>query len=95
MMTHDEMIAVIAAHRDGKSLQIHHVKQWKDTTLTLDRLVELMHGNWHFRVKPEPQSIFIPLAHSGDLVKRYYETLTKLRAEWPDSEYKEFVEVVK
>jgi hypothetical protein len=90
MMTHDEMIAVIAAHRDGKALQTksnERDSKWEDCPCPL----------WNFayvdyRVKPEPQSIFIPLAHSGDRIKRYYETLTKLREEWPNNEYKTFVE---
>jgi len=42
----------------------------------------------------EPQRLYVPLAHSGGLVTRHYETLAELRAEWPRSEYKEFVEGV-
>ena len=59
-MTHDEMIEVIAAHRDGKAIQIQDMKQWQDTTVTLERLIELIHAHWRFRVKPEPRRLWIP-----------------------------------
>ena len=91
-MTPDEMILVLAAYRDGKALEMK-------TSEPGSKWVDCPNPLWNFgyidyRVKPEPQCIFIPQAHSGGLIKRYYDTLAKLRAEWPSGEYKEFVEVV-
>jgi hypothetical protein len=96
-MTHDEIIAIIQAHKDGKQLQLRYQGKWvdcmKDPAL-LSVLADLSKG-YTIRVKPEPKRIYVPLAHSGGLVKRYYETLAELRAEWPSGEYKEFTEVVR
>lgn len=97
-MTHDEIIAVIAAHREGKSLQVQarNTRQWLDCLqeATLEDILSDAVGGEKFRVKPEPRRLFVPLAHSGGLVKRHYGTLAALRAEWPNGEYAEFVEVV-
>lgn len=52
-MTHDEMISVIQAHRDGKDVQL----RWRDNGLVW--ITVKAHPNWHFdradyRIKPEP-----------------------------------------
>ena len=63
-MTHDEMIEVIAAHRDGKTLQWWNVieGQWTDWTrreYTADQLIRAM-SLAKFRVKPQPRRVFVP-----------------------------------
>jgi len=63
-MTHDEMIEVLQAHRDGKTLQWWKSKenQWTDWTLreyTTDQLLRGMTIT-KFRVKPQPRRVFVP-----------------------------------
>ena len=53
-MTHDEMIAVIQAHKDGKKIQlchkpVHH-NDWIDSSNPLWNF-----GNTDYRVKPVPR----------------------------------------
>lgn len=53
-MTHDEMIEVIAAHRDGKKIQAKYQKgQWID--ITLPPLWNFEHNE--YRIKPEPLTL--------------------------------------
>jgi hypothetical protein len=57
-MTHDEMIAVIQAHKDGMQLQVRdrHVQQrtWKDD---LDPRFDFLVGE--YRIKPTPREFWI------------------------------------
>lgn len=57
-MTHDEMITVIQAHKEGKQLQIRdrHVQQriWKDD---LDPKFDFLVGE--YRIKPTPREFWI------------------------------------
>lgn len=57
-MTHDDMIAVIAADRDGKVLQARRRDgtsySWEDC-ITGDPLrIFLNFQEWNYRIKPEP-----------------------------------------
>lgn len=54
-MSPDEMIAVIAAHRDGKRIEMRdnnptHERQWVDACPAL----LWNFSNWEYRIKPEP-----------------------------------------
>jgi hypothetical protein len=63
MMTHDEMIAVIQAHKDGKKLEFRdqrftEFKEW----------VQCLEPHWNFkdcdyRIKPEPMVIFAEVSY--------------------------------
>jgi len=50
MMTHDEMIAVIQAHKEGKVIQHETNKIWYD-----NHCPSFNFDNCTFRVKPEPK----------------------------------------
>ena len=70
MMTHDEMIAVIAAHRDGKKIQC----QSKDGR---DNWFDTPDPVWDFafcdyRIKPEPREWWVNVYPGGD--SYWYET---------------------
>lgn len=59
-MTNDEMIAVIAAHRDGKALE------WRDISRPADQWrscqpsgVSWDFNRWEYRIKPEPREWWI------------------------------------
>jgi hypothetical protein len=62
-MTHDEMIAVIAAHRDGKTIQFRTVEtecDWRDIESPV----------WDFqssdyRIKPEPLECWVNVYEHG------------------------------
>ena len=88
-MTHDELIEVIAAHRDGKSLQCwcHGQKAWVDWEhAEADQLRKAM-GATVFRVKPEPRRGFFPDTF-------VYDTREEAERHFPQAEIIEFVEVV-
>lgn len=65
-MTHDEMIEVIQAHKEGKQIQFNHHRSgdsWGDTNPPL----------WNFelnnyRAKPEPREFYILLDKSGKVL---------------------------
>ena len=89
-MTHDEIIAVVQGHRDGKAVQCWSAKDqvwfdWIDPVL--DRLIISLASRM-FRVKPEPRRGFVP-----DICT--FETLQQAKAMFPHAECIEFVEVVK
>ena len=91
-MTHDEIIAVVTAHRDGKTLQWWQSpeNQWIDWTLreyTTDQLLRGMTIT-KFRVKPEPRRGFVP-----DICT--FETLADATDMFPHAEIIEFVEVLR
>jgi hypothetical protein len=73
-MTHDEIIEILQAHRDGKILQTCcitvHDAPWLDWTPTLDTLLDVIaKGQSHYqvRVKPEPLTVYIPQCPDGRL----------------------------
>lgn len=52
-MTHDEMIEVIQAHKEGKAIQVKHSSftyDWADISNPNFNFLE-----WVYRVKPEPK----------------------------------------
>ena len=68
-MTHDEMIAVIAAHRDGKAIQFSsrysgQSMPWGDYTID--------GPSWNFsaydyRIKPEPLECWVNVNNAGQI----------------------------
>jgi len=61
-MNHDEMIEVIQAHKDGKTIQLRHKNQpkWVDFSKPLWNF-----DNTDYRVKPEPREFYIDLNSNG------------------------------
>ena len=52
-MTHDEIIAVVAAHRDGKAIEWRNIRsnsEWRD----LVDIPAWSFNNTEYRIKPEP-----------------------------------------
>lgn len=87
-MTHDEMIAVIQAHKDGKKLEYRTkgMVGWDDVT----NVVWSFHST-DYRVKPEPRTFWVNVYPTGE--KFAYET--KEDADGAASRHrKECIEVV-
>ena len=94
MMTHDEMIAVIHAHKDGRHIQF----QKKDLSFcdVPDNRPYWNFANEIYRVKPEPRSLWV-VKDDDDSV---YDTL-EVESEalgylvdnptWTITEYKEVI----
>ena len=90
MMTHDMMIAVIQAHKDGKKLEFRderfpEFKEW----------VECLEPLWNFaahdyRIKPEPMVIFAEVSYITGQVLRTSTTL--LLHENDNTTIKKFIE---
>jgi hypothetical protein len=88
-MTHDELIAVIAAHRDGRDIQWlrDYDKKWMDMeTCNIGRFLWEL-ASTPCRVKPQPRRGFVAdvfVHQDRETVRRYF----------PQAEIIEFVEVV-
>jgi len=72
-MTHNEMIAVIEAHRDGKRIEFHN-KDWDDVT----RWNFTDKPRWDFsvndyRIAVEPRRCWVKWDLDGALIYRKYE----------------------
>lgn len=72
-MKHDEMIAVIQAHKEGKKIQVRHKcssysKDWVDTCPVFD------FHECEYRIKPEPKPDIVRYGRASFL--RYDETST-------------------
>jgi hypothetical protein len=66
MMTHDEMIAVIQAHKDGKKLEFRDQRFTK-----FKEWVQCLEPHWNFkdcdyRIKPEPRILWVVMYLSGN-----------------------------
>lgn len=97
-MTHDEMIAVIQAHKDGKEIEFRdqrftEFKEW----------VQCREPHWNFRdctyrIKPEPlvlwavhvESVLVGSNHDEDLMIRVFN---EHNAQFKNVTMKKFVEV--
>lgn len=53
-MTHDEMIAVIQADRDGKTVEMRNGDAWREKTPSDPFWFT---GNWEYRIKPTPKRV--------------------------------------
>lgn len=90
-MTHDEMIAVIQAHRDGKAIEYTYGKHgWMSATTP----------SWDFsaytyRVKPEPREWWVVLAKDKTVFLTGYPTESLARSNWPDYDVVKVREVLK
>ena len=58
-MTHDEIIAVIAAHRDGKLLQILRDQEWQQESFKTAELLHNLAFGLKIRPKPEPRRVYV------------------------------------
>jgi hypothetical protein len=94
-MTHDEIIAVIAAHRDGKPLQQKGSVGWlnykpasmEDLLFRLGRPMSTL----TLRPKPEPRRVYVPF-NAGDCTGVAYTDLASAESAWLDCEIVAFVE---
>jgi hypothetical protein len=64
MMTHDEMIAVIAAHRDGKQLEY---KSISDTNWKLATTPVFNFDIADYRIKPEPLVLWAVMTKENEV----------------------------
>tara|TARA_R110000868_G_scaffold37848_2_gene133300 strand:+ start:148 stop:441 length:294 start_codon:yes stop_codon:yes gene_type:complete len=96
MMTHDEMIAVIAHHRDGGVIQC---ESSKGSNVWLD--LETRNISWNFndnnyRAKPEPLVLWVVMHdQSGEMigVLRSEESANITASNHQNSTIKKFIEV--
>jgi len=73
MMTHDEIIAVVTAHRDGAEVEYHsHGGKWRSVNSPLWEFAAC-----NYRVKPEPITCWANFYPSGE----FYSFKTKAEAD--------------
>jgi hypothetical protein len=93
-MTHDEIIDVIAAHRDGKPLQQKSSTGW--LSYRPDSLQEILRyltsPKLMVRPKPEPRRIYVIWDANGCTGETYSQRETAERYARPDREIVTFVE---
>ena len=85
-MTHDEHIEIVAAHRDGKTIQRKYGLRWIDIEDWDELIVQLHEGI--VRIKPEPRRGFFPDVFT-------YDTREEATRHFPQAEIIEFVEVLR
>ena len=90
-MTHDEIIAVIAAHRAGKPLQVRRNQQWQQESIQTAELLHNIAFGMNIRPKPEPRRVFIPCDTNGP-ADYCYTTAERAMHDYPDMEIVTFVE---
>ena len=54
-MTHDEMIEVIQAHKDGKAIEVFIDDNWRE----MDRKPSWQFESYHYRVKSYPKEYWL------------------------------------
>ena len=75
-MSHDEMIAVIQAHKDGRFIQVKHVvdgigDSWNDADSP-----RWDFKNFDYRIKPEPRSLWVVRYQSGNIAGAYTDLVS-------------------
>lgn len=73
-MTHDEIIAVVQAHKAGKTIQIgskHEKALWYDTANPTWNF-----AHFNFRVKPEPRIIYVNEYKTTQIIHAYHKEET-------------------
>ena len=94
-MTHDEIIAILEAHRDGKPLQQKGSVGWLNyRPINLGNLLfnlGKVDSTLTLRPKPKPRRVYVPCSISG-AVDFGYTSAEKARDDYPDSEIVAFVE---
>jgi len=91
MMTHDEMIAVIQAHKDGKKIRSREIgssKWFSGGTPNFD------FHRCEFEVEPEPRSLWVVRDEQGRDKEIFWklnnaETCVRVNTSWIIREYKE------
>ena len=74
-MTHDEIIALLQAHKDGKTLQIKHKLEWLDLNYILSAVLGTIAKGREWRIKPEPvgpQEVWVNIYPSMSGYCAYY-----------------------
>lgn len=94
-MTHDEMIAVIAAHRDGKVIELceRHSNTGTGWQLCKKPIWDFFH--YDYRIKPEPRVIWVN-EYDGTLGMNQYNSEENARraADKHTARQVKFVEVL-
>lgn len=67
-MTHDEMIAVIQAHKDGKAIEFRYDGEWKTCQ---DNNPLWNFTNNFYRVKPEPRVRWAVYSSDGRILTTF------------------------
>jgi hypothetical protein len=72
-MTHDEMIKIIEAHRDGKTIQWWNIPCWEDlrTPYPMSALLLRINNGHTLRVKPrtDDEELEIIQSHGGGFLE--------------------------
>ena len=74
-MTHDEMIAVIAHHRDGGKVEYKHVENTDDDYI-FDPSPSFDFVTFDYRIKPEPRSLWVVRYQSGNIAGTYTDLVS-------------------
>ena len=70
-MSHDEMIAVIQAHKDGRVIQCRDMRDIDDTWNEGEYFVWNFES-FEYRIKPEPHSLWLVRYQSGNSASCFY-----------------------
>jgi hypothetical protein len=75
MLTHEEAIRLIEAHRDGAMLQHYDEEEWQDYgDITLERLLKELTFSVDVRVKPKLIERWLLTNGKGDCLSLAYES---------------------
>jgi len=90
MMTHEEMIAVIAHHRDGGKVQcrVKNDTKWHDYDRDDEPLWEF--ATFDYRPKPKPMVIFAEVSNLTGVVMR--ASTDSLMHQYDNTTIKKFIE---
>lgn len=93
-MTYDEMIAMITAAKEGKTIQLKYKERgndWVDVKAPVFNF-----EGFHYRVKKEPQVVYMVVYNNGAFVDTYgSKHFAEVRASMdPRFKVKKFIEVI-
>ena len=94
-MTHDEMIAIIAAHKDGKVIEWATKNELPLKWTPKPKALSFNFGTFDYRIKPEPRAIYVNEMASGNLESCNYmlEQVAKDQARRDGLITRKFIEV--
>ena len=71
-MTHEEMIAVIQAHKEGETILFSDQLKTSDKWMVLDALnlaaLKFNFSRFKYRIKPEPRVLYAGYGADGDFI---------------------------
>ncbi len=67
-MTHNEMIAVIAAHRDGKKIEYRNGRDNGNRWMVIESVPLWNFGDGEYRIKPEPRECWVKFDSRGSVL---------------------------